>query len=199
MCPENEWEDSRLGLLSGSMCKKRTQCATSCCGQGVGKVLAQVFTRKKILVHQRVLKKSGLSQTESDETTPLSKILFLNARCMATWRAATTAQGQFVAARTCIAGAVGGWRCVGDVLLSWLPLAGWQARRVLPEHPSFLQVSVCGVGLRPNNGLQSSVFCNPSCLWPKNSVECTSCMQYLLSWKLPTLSCVHHTHHIKSQ
>ena len=30
----------------------------------------------------------------------VSKILFLNARCMATWRAATTAQGQFVAART---------------------------------------------------------------------------------------------------
>ena len=47
MCPENEWEVSRLGLRSGSMCKKRTQCATSCCGQGVGKVLAQVFTRKK--------------------------------------------------------------------------------------------------------------------------------------------------------
>ena len=46
MCPENEREDSRLGLLSGSMCKKRTQCATSCCGQGFGKVLAQVFTRK---------------------------------------------------------------------------------------------------------------------------------------------------------
>ena len=72
MCPENEWEDSRLGLLSGSMCKKKTQCVTSCCGQGVGKVLARVFTRKKFLVHQRVLKKSGLSQTESDETTPFS-------------------------------------------------------------------------------------------------------------------------------
>ena len=26
--------------------QKRTQCATSCCAQGVGKVLAQVFTRK---------------------------------------------------------------------------------------------------------------------------------------------------------
>ena len=78
------------------------QCATSCCSQGVGKVLGQ-FSPEKILVHQRVLKKSGLSQTESDETTPsllVSKVLFLNTRCMATWRAATTAQGQFVDART---------------------------------------------------------------------------------------------------
>ena len=30
------------------------------------------FHQKKFLVHQRVLKKSGLSQTESDETTPFS-------------------------------------------------------------------------------------------------------------------------------
>ena len=39
----------------------------------------------------------------------------------------------------------------------------WQAdhRRVVPKHPSFVQVSLCGVGLRPNNGLRSSVFCYP--------------------------------------
>ena len=33
-------------------------------------------------------------------------------------------------------------------------------RRVVPEHPSFVQVRSCGVGLRPNNGLRSTVLCN---------------------------------------
>ena len=37
----------------------------------LGKSLRK-FSPEKFLVHQRVLKKSGLSQTESDETTPFS-------------------------------------------------------------------------------------------------------------------------------
>ena len=33
-------------------------------------------------------------------------------------------------------------------------------RRVVREHPSFVQVRSCGVCLCPNNGLRSSVLCN---------------------------------------
>ena len=85
------------------------------------------FHQKKVLVHQRVLKKSGLSQTESwrdDALLLVSKVLFLNTRCMATWRAATTAQGQFVAARTYR------WCCRRLEVCWWRPFVVTAARRL---------------------------------------------------------------------
>ena len=70
MCPEKEWEDidSRFGLLSGSMYMCKNFLLRSRCWEGPW----ASFHQNEFLVHQRVLKKSGLSQTESDETTPFS-------------------------------------------------------------------------------------------------------------------------------
>ena len=92
----------------------------------------------------------------------VGKVLFLNTRCMATWRAATTAQGQFVAARTYRRVLSEAW---GFLVTSFGRDCRSQAdhRRVVPEHTSFVQVRSCGVGLRPNNGVRSSVLCNAGC------------------------------------
>ena len=84
------------------------------------------FHQKKILVHQRVLKKSGLSQTDSDETTPFSWSVRFCFWMPVAWRLGVQRQQRkdnWLPPEP-IAGAVGGWRFVGDVLLSWLPLAG---------------------------------------------------------------------------
>ena len=84
------------------------------------------FHQKKILVHQRVLKKSGLSQTESDETTPFSWSVRLCFWIPVAWRLGERRQQRkdSLLPPEPIAGAVGGWRFLGDVLWSWLPLAG---------------------------------------------------------------------------
>ena len=52
------------------------------------------------------------------------KVLFLNARCMATWRAATTARGRFVAARTY------SWCCRRLEVCWWRPFVVTAARRL---------------------------------------------------------------------
>ena len=52
------------------------------------------------------------------------KVLFLNTRCTATWRAATTAQGQFVAARTYR------WCCRRLEVCWWRPFVVTAARRL---------------------------------------------------------------------
>ena len=85
------------------------------------------FHQKKFLVHQRVLKKSGLPQTESDETTPFSWSVRFCFWIPVAWRLGEQRQQRknSLLPPEPIAGAVGGWRFVGDVLLSWLPLAGW--------------------------------------------------------------------------
>ena len=54
----------------------------------------------------------------------VGEVLFLNTLCMATWRAATTAQGQFVAARTYR------WCCRRLEVSWWRPLVVTAARRL---------------------------------------------------------------------
>ena len=71
----------------------------------------------------------------------VGKVLFLNTRFMATGRAATTTQGQFIAARTYR------WCCQKLEVRWWRPIVVTVARMadhrwVVPEHPSFVQVGI---------------------------------------------------------
>ena len=83
------------------------------------------FHQKNFLVNQRVLKKSGLPQTESDETAPFSwSVRFCFWIPVAWWLGEQRQQRKdSLLPPEPIAGAVGGWMFVGEVLLLWLSLA----------------------------------------------------------------------------
>ena len=91
-------------------------------GRSLGK-----FSSEKFSVHQRVLKKSCLSRTESDETTPFSWSVRFCFWIPVAWRLGEQRQQRkdSLLPPEPIAGAVGGWRFLGDVLWLWLLLAGW--------------------------------------------------------------------------
>ena len=93
----------------------------------------------------------------------VGKVLFLNTRSWRLGEQRRQRKGSLLPPEP-IAGAAGSWRFVGDVLLSWLPLAGCPSTS--HAWASFLRASgyfVALVFFFSNNVLRSFVIWNPVC------------------------------------